>query len=139
MPILTLSVTNVADLRNWLRTETPIIACLCAAWCDVCRDYRDQFESLAQRHPDKHFVWIDIEDQVDLVGDFDIENFPTLLIQQGAHVTFFGSVQPALQLADRLQAQTSQDDAALAAQEKSNPEWHNWQSHLHLARRLVVD
>ena len=137
MPILILNVSNVAELQRWLRTDTPIIACLCAAWCDVCRDYRSQFESLALLHADKHFVWIDIEDEAELLGDFDIDNFPTLLMQRGPHVTFFGSVQPGLQLADRLvQAQTNQDGDDLAAQAKSNPNWHHWQNNLHLSRRL---
>ena len=135
MPVLTLNSSNLSELQSWLRTDHPIIACLCAAWCDVCRDYRNQFEALAARHADKHFIWIDIEDQADLLGDFDIENFPTLLIQCGPTVTFFGSVQPGLQLADRLiQAQT--EGGCVGLPTHTTPEWHHWQANLHLLRRL---
>ena len=69
-----------------------VIACLCAAWCDVCRQYRSGFDTLAAQHPDKRFIWIDIEDQADVVGDMDVDNFPTLLIQRGDTVAFFGKI-----------------------------------------------
>ncbi|GAA4028338.1 thioredoxin family protein [Actimicrobium antarcticum] len=134
MSILNLNADNQSELKGWLATDDLLVACLCAAWCDVCRDYRAQFEALAERHRDKHFLWIDIEDQADLLGDFDVENFPTLLIQRGAQVAFFGSVQPGLQLADRLvQAQSARSIAELAVM--TNPE-HRQLQHFHLARRL---
>jgi thioredoxin 1 len=36
------------------------------------------------------FVWVDIEDESELVGDLDIEDFPTLLLARGGRVLFFG-------------------------------------------------
>ena len=48
-----------------------VVACLCAAWCDVCKQYRPGFEGLAAEYPEQQFVWIDIEDQADLIGDLD--------------------------------------------------------------------
>ena len=61
------------------------VACLCAQWCRTCDAYRDTLlgvrESM-QLHPDvaARFVWVDIEDEADLVGDLDIEDFPTILL-----------------------------------------------------------
>ena len=137
MPSLTLTSENHALLRTWLRDERLLVACLCAAWCDVCRDYRATFDAVAARHTDKHFIWIDIEDQADLLGDFEVENFPTLLIQRGAYVGFFGSVPPALALIDRLvQAQASKSDAELATESRASVERMRWQSELHLRARL---
>ena len=40
------------------------------------------------------FLWVDVEDEAELVGDLDIETFPTLLIQQGTEVLFFGPLLP---------------------------------------------
>src|SRR5918912_2653918 len=102
MASLTLELDNRAQLAASLTDDVWIVACLCAAWCDVCRQYRPVFEELAKLHPDKRFVWIDIEDQADVVGDLDVENFPTLLIQRGDIVAFFGTVQPELRQAHRL-------------------------------------
>ncbi len=72
------------------------VACLCADWCGTCRDYRADFERAvqAQAGADIHGVWIDIEDEAELVGAIDVENFPTLLIARGDEVLFFGTVMP---------------------------------------------
>lgn len=113
---ITLDNDNQTTLAAWLEEDAWMVACLCAAWCDTCRSYRTGFEQLAAAHPDKRFVWIDIEDQADVVGDIDVENFPTLLIQRGDTVSFFGTVLPDAKLADRLiQAQTEKSKAQLQA------------------------
>jgi thioredoxin 1 len=85
MHSLTLDTSNRDAARRLLDGGRWIVACLCAAWCGTCVGYRAAFEQLAARHPDKTFVWIDIEDQADVVGDLDVDNFPTLLLQRGRH------------------------------------------------------
>jgi thioredoxin 1 len=78
--------------------EPLTIACLCAAWCRTCDAYREVFESAAaELRAAGHTVtahWIDIEDQADLVGDLDVETFPTLLLVVGGEVRFFGPLEP---------------------------------------------
>jgi len=104
------------------------VACLCAAWCGTCTSYRATFERLAARHPDKHFLWIDIEDQADLVGDLDVDNFPTLLLQRGDTVAFFGTMVPDGGVAERLvQAQAELPPAELARLAQSSDERRTWQ------------
>lgn len=115
-----------------------IVACLCAAWCGTCGSYRATFEQIASRHPDKHFVWIDIEDQADIVGDLDVDNFPTLLMQKDGVVAFFGTVLPDAALAERLiQAQASQTDDDLARQAASSSERRHWQAQCNLRELLA--
>lgn len=114
------------------------VACLCAAWCGTCSSYRAAFEQLAARHPDKHFLWIDIEDQADLVGDLDVENFPTLLLQRGDTVAFFGTMLPDPAVADRLiQATAEQGPQELARLAQSSEERRNWQRDCNLRRLLA--
>ena len=109
------------------------VACLCAAWCGTCTSYRATFESLAARHPDKHFLWIDIEDQADLVGDLDVDNFPTLLLQRGDTVAFFGTMVPDGGVAERLvQAQAELPPAELARLAQSSDERRRWQRECNL-------
>jgi thioredoxin 1 len=125
MPSLTLESHNRAELAEWLDSDAWIVACLCAAWCGTCNEYRSNFETLAARHADKRFVWIDIEDQADVVGDLDVENFPTLLIQRGDAVAFLGTVLPDLQLADRLiTAQAEKTDAELRVGSQNEGEFN---------------
>ncbi|MEN9864911.1 MAG: hypothetical protein RL748_501 [Pseudomonadota bacterium] len=102
MPSLTLSDDNRQQLIEALPADGWFVACLCAAWCGTCGEYRSRFEQLASQYPDLYFVWVDIEDQAAVVGDLDIDNFPTLLIQHGDTVSFFGTVLPDLALAQRL-------------------------------------
>ncbi len=128
MHSLTLNTDNREEVAAALAGERWIVACLCAAWCGTCAGYREVFEELAARHPDKFFVWIDIEDHADVVGDLDVENFPTLLIQHHELVAFFGTMLPDIGVAHRLvQAQTAHSDAELAALAASSEERRNWQ------------
>ena len=80
---------------------------LCAQWCGVCRDWRTTFDAAAARHPQHRFIWIDVEDQSDLVGDLDIETFPTLLVGTAGQVNFFGTIEPTPVVIDRLLAATA--------------------------------
>ena len=123
MSSLTLDTNNRRQVADWLlQDDSWTVACLCAAWCDTCQAYRATFDALAARHPQQHFIWIDIEDQADLVGDFDVENFPTLLVQRGDRVAFFGIVLPELRVADRLlTAQFEKNDAELTAAAADSP------------------
>lgn len=138
MSSLTLESHNRAELAEWLDSGDWVVACLCAAWCGTCNQYRSNFDALTARHPDKRFVWIDIEDQADVVGDLDVENFPTLLIQRGDAVAFFGTVLPDLQLADRLiAAQAEKTDAEIRAEAANSAERRDWQTECNLRVRLA--
>lgn len=85
------------------------VICLCAQWCGTCREYRAVFDAQAQAHPDMHCVWVDVEDEPDLVGDLDVETFPTLLVGRvgaaGAALDFAGPLLPQPAILERLLAQ----------------------------------
>ena len=96
MPLLSPD-TDATTLHTRMRTGQLLVACLCAEWCGTCRSYRTTFTELAARHPECCFVWVDVEDHADALGEFDVENFPTLLIQRmddAGDVLFFGPVLP---------------------------------------------
>ncbi|HUH87166.1 MAG TPA: thioredoxin family protein [Pusillimonas sp.] len=71
-----------------------LVVCYCAQWCDTCGQYRRDLTELAERYPQHVFIWVDIEDQPELLGDEDVENFPTLLLQRGGKNLFFGTQLP---------------------------------------------
>ncbi|GAB3629561.1 thiol reductase thioredoxin [Pandoraea terrae] len=88
------------------RPDTRLVVCLCAAWCGTCREYREAFDALAARRPHLCFVWVDIETHADWLGDFDIENFPTLLVQDANSAPdtaqFFGPLLPTIGILERM-------------------------------------
>jgi len=138
MSSLTLQHDNRAELLGALSGDVWIVACLCAAWCDVCRQFRPAFDALAARHPDHRFVWVDIEDEAEIVGDFEVEDFPTMLIQRGDTVVFFGTLLPdAGQLQRLLQAQLSMSASELQAQAASTDQRRSWQRDYNLRARLA--
>jgi thioredoxin reductase (NADPH) len=75
------------------RTEF-LVACLCATWCKTCGEFRDTFDRLAKQNEGTKFVWLDVEDDSALVGDIEIENFPTLAVFRGDKALFYGVTMP---------------------------------------------
>lgn len=92
--IVTVHRPGDADLTARLdRGDALLVTCLCADWCGTCREYYPRFAELATRLPQATFVWVDIEDD-DVAADEDIEDFPTLLLQDSAGVLFYGPMLP---------------------------------------------
>lgn len=75
---------------------------LCAQWCGVCRDYRAFVE--ASHAGSARWVWVDIENHSDTLGELEVENFPTLLVTEGEQVRFLGTITPQPEVAERLVA-----------------------------------
>ena len=139
MHSLTLDNDNRGAVADAIAGDRWVVACLCAAWCGTCGGYRAAFDSIAARHPDKVFVWIDIEDQADVVGELDVENFPTLLVQRDDTVAFFGTMLPDPAVAERLvKAQAEVAPAELARLAQSSDERRAWQRECNL-RTLLQD
>jgi thioredoxin-like negative regulator of GroEL len=134
----TLQADNRAEVAAALAQDRLIVACLCAAWCGTCSSYRATFEELAMKHPEKYFLWVDIEDHADVVGDLDVENFPTLLIQRHETVAFFGTMVPDPNVANRLiETLAAESEAELARLAQSTAERRQWQSDCNLRTLLA--
>lgn len=105
MPVLTVP-EDIALIRS--AALTPVennryqVVCYCARWCDTCRDYAPAFSALAEKWPQHVFVWVDIEENPELLGDEDVENFPTILVQSGEQNLFFGPLLPHISHLDKL-------------------------------------
>jgi thioredoxin 1 len=95
-----------------------LVACLCAQWCGTCRDYRPLFDQLQTEFSAAQFVWIDIEDEADLVDPVEVDNFPTLLVVADGQARFFGTLLPHIDTLRRiLQTQLSAERASSVAPE----------------------
>jgi thioredoxin 1 len=81
-----------------------LVACLCAQWCRTCDAYREVLETLgAHFGAQVQAVWVDIEDHEAVLGNLEVDDFPTLLIARGDDVPcFFGPVLPHAATAMRL-------------------------------------
>ena len=93
-----------------------VVVAFCAAWCDVCTEFRAAFERIAAARAGMLFVWLDIEDDSAVCGDIDVENFPTLAIYRGDTLLHFGVSLPhegtVARLIDAMAGRTSGPDGA---------------------------
>jgi thioredoxin 1 len=88
-----------------VETDRPLtVIALCAAWCHTCEEFLPAFRRIAADHPGSRFVWLDIEDDAAMVGDIEVEDFPTLAIYDGASLVHFGASLPHEALVRRLVA-----------------------------------
>lgn len=82
------------------------VACLCAAWCRLCESYAELFHrvmrELQVQHPGLRAHWIDIEDEAELLGDLDVETFPTLIVADAQGVRFAGPLTPQAETLQRV-------------------------------------
>ena len=78
------------------------VACLCADWCGTCREYAQAYSALQASRPDVGFHWVDVEDDAELLGELDVENFPTVLIGVAGQPVFYGVLLPHIQTLERL-------------------------------------
>ena len=90
------------NLEPATHPHTTLVVCLCAEWCGVCRDYRQRFAQVQAKFPQATFLWMDVEDEADLLHPLDVENFPTLLIAVGDHPRFLGPLAPQADMLERL-------------------------------------
>jgi thioredoxin 1 len=84
------------------KSNALLVACLCADWCGACREYKPLFDSLATKFPNVRFLWVDVEDEADLIDPIEVEDFPTILIASGEKPLFFGTVLPHIETLERL-------------------------------------
>lgn len=90
-----------------LQDNQLIIVCYCAAWCKTCASFEPQLTQLVQKYPQHLFVWVDVEEHEELLMDEDIEDFPTVLIQNKKGTLFYGPLLPFAEHLDRLLQQAN--------------------------------
>ncbi|GGC13573.1 thioredoxin [Pseudoduganella buxea] len=64
-----------------------ILAIGAEQWCARCRALRPAFDAIAAAAPDSEtWLWLDIEDHTEFIGDYFPENLPVLLAYRGERV-----------------------------------------------------
>ena len=95
MPVLTASSVDRQLLASrWDTDRSLVVISLCAAWCHTCGEFREAFERIAVERGDVQVVCLDIEDDHEICGDIDVENFPTLAVFRGDVPVHFGVSTP---------------------------------------------
>ena len=106
---------TVADAPDGTLHGSALVVCLCAEWCTACRAYRAVFDQVAADHPDLRFLWVDIEDSAALLDQIEVENFPTILIGEGASAALLRSHYASARSAAALDRRPSSGSVSGAA------------------------
>lgn len=100
--LFTAAPADVAELQRALSERPLLVVALCAQWCGTCREFRPALERVAASRSDITLVWLDIEDDAELAGDIDVEDFPALAVFAGRQPLHFGTTLPHEALVARL-------------------------------------
>jgi thioredoxin reductase (NADPH) len=92
-----------------------LVTCLCASWCTTCSEFRDTFDRLQKAHGAAKFVWLDVEGDSALMGEIEIESFPTLAVFRGETALFYGVTMPHEAVVARTLASLMRADASAVA------------------------
>ena len=114
--VLSASPADAPALQRALAANAFLVVGLCAAWCNTCTEFRDGFDELASARSDATFVWLDIEDDADLAGDIDVENFPTIAIFKDGGLLHFGTSLPQQAIVARLLSSLSDGARTISAE-----------------------
>lgn len=73
-------------------------------WCAKCRELRPQFDDLvAQAKPEEVWLWLDLEDHAEFIGDYLPGSLPMLIVYQGEALLYCQVIEDAQQaLADQI-------------------------------------
>lgn len=98
------------------------VVCLCAAWCRTCNAYEAVFRQVAVANSTLPFYWIDIEDRYDLIGDLDIETFPTIAIFAGKKLCYLSAMLPHAGVLQRLLVHAQKEKGLTAPKPSDLPD-----------------
>jgi thioredoxin reductase (NADPH) len=98
-----------------------LVVCLCAAWCHTCEEFRPAFERIGRAHPEARFLWLDIEDDAALVGELEIEDFPTLAVFREDAPLFYGPTLPQEGVVKRTLGSVLEGDKPVTAAPRELP------------------
>ncbi|MDX6533377.1 MAG: thioredoxin 1 [Gaiellales bacterium] len=100
-----LEITKDNFQTEVLDSELPVLLDLWAAWCGPCRMVAPVVDELAEEYAGRLKVGkIDVDDQPELAGAFQVQSIPMLLlIKEGAVVATALGARPKQALAEALE------------------------------------
>lgn len=59
-----------------------------AEWCGPCKQFAPVFEEISEKHPDIVFAKVNVEEEQELAGMFQVRSIPTLVFMREKIVVF---------------------------------------------------
>ena len=81
-----LNVTKDNFQEEVIRSEKPVLLDFWAGWCGPCRMVSPLADEIAQERPDVKVGKINVDEQPELVGAFQVMSIPTLVVMRDGKV-----------------------------------------------------
>ncbi len=95
--------TDLFSLQQRLAQDQGLrVVSYCAAWCRACQAWQTIFQDMAEATPAWTFIWVDIEDSPAWLGDEDVEDFPSIMLETGGYTRLWGVQLPYREHLQRL-------------------------------------
>lgn len=75
-----IEVTKDNFEKEVLKSEIPVLADFNAGWCGPCKSMRPLLDELAENNPNYKIVSIDIDEEDELVEEYEVASIPCLVV-----------------------------------------------------------
>lgn len=82
-----IEVTKENFEKEVLRSEIPVLVDFNAGWCGPCKAMRPMLDELAENNTKYKIVSIDIDEEDELVEEYEVASIPCLVVFKGGKET----------------------------------------------------
>lgn len=79
---------TIEEFESTIENNDIVILDFWAEWCAPCKQFSPIFDAVSEKHPDIVFAKVNVEEQQDLAGVFQVRSIPTLVFMREKIVVF---------------------------------------------------
>ncbi|MEA3405315.1 MAG: thioredoxin [Pseudomonadota bacterium] len=79
---------KTADFEETIANNDIVIFDFWAEWCGPCKQFGPVFEEISEKHPNIAFAKVNVEEEQELAGMFQVRSIPTLVFMREKIVVF---------------------------------------------------
>ena len=93
-----------AEFENTISNNDMVIFDFWAEWCVPCKQFGPIFEEVSEKHPDIVFAKVNVEEEQELAGMFQVRSIPTIALMREQVVVYANpGALPASNLEEAIQ------------------------------------
>ncbi|MGI6239070.1 MAG: thioredoxin [Christensenellales bacterium] len=99
----TVNITRENFQKEVMESDKPVLIDFWASWCGPCRMVSPILDALAAERPDVKIAKVNVDEQQELAGAFEVMSIPTLVVvKNGKVVNRASGARPKEQIAAML-------------------------------------
>lgn len=117
---------TLAQFDETINNNDMVILDFWAEWCGPCKQFGPVFEEVSEKHPDIVFAKVNVEEEQELAGMFQVRSIPTIALMREKVVVYANpgaipgsNLEEAIEQLRGLDMQKVHEDVAKAQQADS--------------------